>query len=80
MNSPMLSTKIINCDHNYNLNENFNICIVCQEKYLTSKHDLFENMSGKERINSDKKRLEGQIEHLCEKRKRKKVFIQQSTS
>jgi hypothetical protein len=31
---------------------------------LTSKHDLLENNSGKESMNSDKKRLEGQTEHL----------------
>jgi hypothetical protein len=29
----------------------------------TSKHDLPENISGNERMNSDKKRLEGHIEH-----------------
>lgn len=31
---------------------------------LTSKQDLLETNSGKESTNSDKKRLEGQTEHL----------------
>lgn len=35
-----------------------------QTTYLTSKQHLFENISGKESINSDRKRLDGQIEHL----------------
>lgn len=34
---------------------------------LTSKQDLPENISGNDKINSDKKRLDGQIEQLLPK-------------
>lgn len=32
--------------------------------YFTSKHSLVEKISGNESINSERYRLEGQIEHL----------------
>lgn len=48
--------------------------------HLTSKQDLFVNTSGKESMNSERKRLDGQIVHLLEPSIRNPNLIRNATT